>query len=402
MMMDDMTLVRNYAERNCEAAFATLVSRHVNLVYSVALREVHDFHLAEEVTQAVFIILARKARSLDSKTILSGWLCRTACYASANALKAQQRRQCREQKAYMQSTLNEPESEGAWSQIAPLLNAALAHLGQKDHDAIVLRFFEDKNMNEVGQALGVNENTAKQRVSRAVEKLRTFFTKRGVIVPATVLIAAISANSVQAAPMVLAKTATAVAIANGATASASTLTLITGALKIMAWTKIKTGVAVGTAVILVAGTATTLVRQREQAVKSGTDLRKASWNFVGYADPLSALETSFWAASHQEGKTMVASLTPELVQKINQRLGPQLRQHGTSLEEFLSQSKKPMILGTGFHVIRQETISEDQIRLHVYVEDGVWTGTEIKSGEQVFDMRKVGGQWRVEQGPLLF
>src|SRR5258708_23971454 len=101
MMTDDMELVRQYARWKSEEAFAALVSRHVNLVYSVALRQVRDAHLAEEITQAVFIILARKAGSLGPKTILPGWLCRTARYASANALTMQWRRQRREQEAHM-------------------------------------------------------------------------------------------------------------------------------------------------------------------------------------------------------------------------------------------------------------------------------------------------------------
>src|ERR1700691_1625939 len=105
-MNDDLTLLREYAERNSEEAFATLVTRHVNLVYSVALRAAGDAHLAEEITQAVFIILARKADSLGDKTILPGWLCRTARYASANALTIQRRRQHREQEAYMQSQID--------------------------------------------------------------------------------------------------------------------------------------------------------------------------------------------------------------------------------------------------------------------------------------------------------
>ena len=110
-MNDDLTLLREYARHNSEEAFAALVSRHVNLVYSVALRQVRDAHLAEEITQAVFIILARKAGSLGPKTILSGWLCRTARYASANALTIQRRRQHREQEAYMQSILQRTANE---------------------------------------------------------------------------------------------------------------------------------------------------------------------------------------------------------------------------------------------------------------------------------------------------
>jgi len=254
-MNDDMALLREFAGSNSEEAFAVLVSRHVNLVYSVALRQVRDPLMAEEITQAVFIILARKAKSLGPKTILPGWLCRTARYVSANALTMQRRRKRREQEAYMQSILNEPEPD-AWRQIAPLLDDALARLGQKDHDALVLRFFENKSLGEVGLAIGTSEDTARMRVNRALEKLRTFFTKRGVDSTAATIAGTISANSVQAAPVALAKSVTAVAIAKGATASISTLTLIKGALKIMAWTKAKTAIVASACVLLVAGTAT--------------------------------------------------------------------------------------------------------------------------------------------------
>src|SRR5215831_6051738 len=122
MMTDDMVLVREYAARESEQAFATLVARYVNLVYSAALRQVNDPHLAEEITQAVFIILARKAGSLGSNTILPSWLHRTACYAASDALKVQSRRTRREQEAYMQSLLNEPrpDTEETWRQVAPL------------------------------------------------------------------------------------------------------------------------------------------------------------------------------------------------------------------------------------------------------------------------------------------
>ena len=215
-------------------------------------------HLAEEITQAVFIILARKAGSLNEKTILPGWLYRTACYVSGHAFKQEIRRQQREQEAYMQSLSNQTESE-VWLQIMPLLEESMLRLGQTDRDALVLRFFEGRNLKEVGAILGTSEAATKMRVNRAVEKLRKFFTKRGIVLPAAVLTAAISANSVQAAPVALSKSVTAVAIAKGTAASGSTLTLINGALKIMAWTKVKTFIVVGTGVLLAGGTTTVVM-----------------------------------------------------------------------------------------------------------------------------------------------
>ena len=261
MTNDDLTLLREYARRNSEEAFAALVARHVNLVYSVALRQVRDPHLAGDITQAVFIILARKSDSLGDKTILPGWLCRTARYAGANALTIQRRRQHREQEAHMQSILNEATNEPAetWNQIAPLLDGAMEQLGQKDHDAVVLRFFEGRNFKEVGAALGASEDAAKKRVNRALEKLRKFFTKRGVSSTTAIIAGTISAHSVQAAPVALAKSVTAMAIAKGAAASGSTLTLIKGALKIMAWTKAKTAMVASACVLLAAGTTTLTV-----------------------------------------------------------------------------------------------------------------------------------------------
>jgi RNA polymerase sigma factor (sigma-70 family) len=258
MLNDDIALLRDYARNNSEEAFAALVSRHVNLVYSVALRSVRDAHLAGEITQAVFIILARKADSLGDKTILPGWLCRTARYASANALTIQRRRQHREQEAYMQSTLNEaePMHEENWNQIAPLLDGAMEKLGQKDHDALVLRFFENKTFAEVGATLGASENAAKMRVNRALEKLRKIFTKRGVSSTTAIIAGTISANSVQAAPVALAKSVTAVAIVKGSIATASTLTLVKGTMKMMMWMKLKFTIGVAAAVLIVGGVAT--------------------------------------------------------------------------------------------------------------------------------------------------
>jgi uncharacterized protein (TIGR03435 family) len=269
--LDDTTLLREYVERDSEEAFAALVTRHVNKVYSVALRLTGNPHSAEEITQAVFVILAKKSRQLGKRVILSGWLYQTARLTAVTFIRGGIRRARREQEAYMQTVLNENESDlsrrsdteadAIWKQFAPLLDAAMAGLNETDRYAVVLRFFDGKSIREVGAALGANEDAAKKRVSRALEKLRTFFARRGVSSTTAIIAGAISANSVQAAPVALAKAVTAIAVAKGAAASGSTLTLIKGALKIMAWTKAKSAIVGSVIVLLAAGTTTVTVKE---------------------------------------------------------------------------------------------------------------------------------------------
>ena len=259
--MDDMALLREYATRNSEAAFETLVSRRIGFVYSAALRQVRNPHLAEEITQVVFIILAQKAGRISDKTNLTGWLFKTTRFATLAQMRAAAKRQRREQEAQMQSELQSTAPDPLWEQMSPLLDEALATLGETDRQAMLLRFFENKSLAEVGNHLGTGEDTARKRVARALEKLHRYFSKRGVSSTTAIIAGTISAHSVQAAPVALAKSVTAVALAKGAAAGGSTLTLIKGALKIMAWTKAKTAIVLGVGVLLAVGTTTAIIKK---------------------------------------------------------------------------------------------------------------------------------------------
>ncbi len=254
--LPDTELLEQFTRNQSEDAFAALVERYVGLVHSVALRRTANPQHAQDITQAVFIILARKAGGFGQKRVLAGWLYQTARLTAANFQRADARRIRREQEASMQSTLEEPATDPLWPELAPHLEDAMASLGGSERDALVLRYFQNKSVAEVGRVLGLKENTAQQRLGRALEKLRKFFTKRGVASTTAIIAGAISSNSVQAAPAGLAKTISAVAVAKGAAASTATLTLMKGALKIMAWTKIQTAVATSVAILLVAATAT--------------------------------------------------------------------------------------------------------------------------------------------------
>src|SRR5262245_11239323 len=187
MQADDRELVREFARSYSEQAFAALVRRHINLVYSVALRRLHNAHEAEEVTQAVFIILAKKAGGLPAGIILSGWLYQTAQLTSANFQRAALRRHRREQEAYMRST-QKSEPDHPWQQLSPLLEEAMSRLGQNERDAIVLRFFENRTIREVAALLGLEEAATQKRVNRATEKLRKYFLRRGLQVSTAVVL----------------------------------------------------------------------------------------------------------------------------------------------------------------------------------------------------------------------
>ncbi len=282
-MMDanDMELLWEYAQHNSESAFAELVQRHLALVYSAALRHVGNPAHAEEVAQAVFVILACKAPRLRPHTILAAWLYETTRLTALRFLRGERRRQFREQEAYMQSTSDSPagpSSHEIWNQLAPLLDEAMARLGKKDRDAVVLRFFQDKTLHEVAASMDVSEAAAQRRVLRALEKLRKFFAKRGVLSTTTIIAETISSHSVQAAPLALAKTVTAVAVAKGSIAAASTLTLVKGTMKLMTLLKLKTTALVCAGLTVTVGTTIVAGKAIAQSIADSSAVDDSAWD----------------------------------------------------------------------------------------------------------------------------
>ena len=247
----DQQLLRDYTGRRSEAAFAELVRRHVDLVYSAALRMVRDPHLAQDVTQAVFVALAQNAARLTDRPVLSGWLHRTAQNLAANTVRSTVRRRAREQEAAAMNELLAHESDALWEHIAPHLDAALGELAEPDRDVLLLRYFEPKSAREMALTLGVSEEAAQKRVTRAVERLREFFVKRGVTIGAGGLVVLISANAVQAAPAGLAVAISAAAVLAGT--SIATTATVTAAKAIAMTTLQKTLITAALAAAVGAG-----------------------------------------------------------------------------------------------------------------------------------------------------
>lgn len=215
----DSQLLRAYAGHRSEAAFSEIVRRHIDLVHSAAVRIVGDPHLAEDISQAVFVTLAKNAGKLAAHPVLSGWLHRTTRNIAMQTIRTDSRRRAREHEAVMNDS---SEAEAPWAEIAPQLDAAIGELAGPDRDAIILRYFENKPAQEMAATLGISAEAAQKRVSRAVEKLRTNFAKRGITV-GTGLAGTISANAVQPVPLGFASKISAAAL-TGRT-SASTLAL---------------------------------------------------------------------------------------------------------------------------------------------------------------------------------
>jgi RNA polymerase sigma factor (sigma-70 family) len=234
-MTASVQLLRDYAERDDEAAFGELVARYIDLVYSTAVRRVGgDADLARDVAQTVFADLARKARSLRGEVMLGGWLHRHTGFVSASLVRSERRRQARERQAAEMNTLdNSPDP--AWQQLAPALDETIDALDAPDRQAIVLRFYEHRDFRSVGAALGLSDDAAQKRVSRALGKLRALLANRGVTLSIAALAGLMAAQAVTAAPTPLAAAVRQAALVGAASGAGTTLSLA----KLTSWLAVK-------------------------------------------------------------------------------------------------------------------------------------------------------------------
>ena len=223
-MTDSQNLLAEYVQSGSDTAFRELVARYVDLVYSTALRLVEgDTHRAEDVAQTVFVDLARMARTFSSDVMLGGWLHRHTCFVAANTIRGERRRQSRERQAVEMNALQD-NSGASFSLVTPILDEAINELEEADRTAILLRFFEQHDFRTIGRALGSNEDAARMRVNRALEKLESSLKRRGVTTSAAALAIALLANAVQAAPAGLAATISATALVGTTIATTTTAT----------------------------------------------------------------------------------------------------------------------------------------------------------------------------------
>jgi RNA polymerase sigma factor (sigma-70 family) len=222
----------------------------IDLVYSAACRQVRDAHLAEDVTQGVFLLLRRKHPLLPrggAEGRRAGWLIKTTCFVSKTAIRQASRRRKHEQKAAAMAPILQPAAgeDADWATIAGQLDAALAALGESDRSAVVLRYLQNKPLKEVAGALGFSESGAGKRVGRALKKLRAELAARGVTASTAGLSAMLPLRAVVPAP---AELAAAVRSGHGSPAGTALSQACVGT-----FAAIKTVAAVGVVVGLTAG-----------------------------------------------------------------------------------------------------------------------------------------------------
>jgi RNA polymerase sigma factor (sigma-70 family) len=297
--LTDQQLLRDYAQHRSDVAFAELVRRHVDHVYSAALRMAREAHMAEDVTQGVFVVLAQNARKLADHPALSGWLQRTARNLAGKTVRSHVRRRIHEQEAVDMNELLATEPNAVWEQIAPHLDAALSELSRADHDVLTLRYFERKSAREMAKALGTSDEAAQKRVNRAVDRLRTLLAGRGIAVGGTGLALLLSANVVQSAPLSLCPTIAASVTLSGTVLHNATTVGISKALAMTTLQKIL----VISVVAFAVGTGVYGSRQISLLRTQVTDLR-------GQQQPL-ALQAEEWQRQRDEATKHLAAAEKE-------------------------------------------------------------------------------------------
>lgn len=404
MTTSDLDLLWEYTRGNSEEAFAELVNRHLNLVYSAALRQVKSPQLAEEVAQSAFTDLARNAHRLASDTILTAWLYQVSHRTAIDVIRRDSRRQLREQIATEMNDMNATAAD--WTHIAPVLDEAMQALDDTDRAAVLLRYFENKSLREVGATLGTSDDAAQKRVSRAVERLREFFTKRGITVGAGGLAIVLSANAVQAAPAGLNAAITTSAALAAKTVVATTTATATKAIAMTILQKtLITAVIVAT---LAAGTGAYVAHRRAAhpfGLESKTNLPKDSWADTGFASPQAALRTRGWAVlngNHERFKESLfitagaRTMMEEMIagapfSDADKKLHPELLSMGVEdglLLPMMAQNKQKGF--TGYRILSQQLLPTGDLRLQV--ETGL-ASAPAKTDSLTF--RREGNDWKV-------
>lgn len=253
-MTTDRELLRRYAQENMEEAFTELVHRHVNLVYGAALRQLcGNTSLAEDVTQAVFTTLANKANAHSGISHLSAWLYATTRFTVSHTVRAERRRQNREQRALTMQTLTIGSGTNERPNVPPnLFDEVLETLDESEREAILLRFLEGNSFSEIALAFEVTEDAARMRVTRALDKARILFAKKGINSSAAAIGAAF-ANQMTAAPANLASSVSSVALSMNPALAASVSGKV-GVTSIMSTTKTTVWLAGAIAILISAGT----------------------------------------------------------------------------------------------------------------------------------------------------
>ena len=410
-MTSDLDLLRRFALENSRDAFAEIVRRHLNLVYSAALRQVRSPQLAEDVAQSVFADLARVAGKISGTGVppvssLTPWLYAVTRRTAIDAIRKESRRQLREQIAMEMTNMNATAND--WTQIEPPLDDAMAALDETDRSAILLRYFENKNLREVGEALGASEDAAQKHVSRAVDRLREFFSKRNVTIGASGLAVLISANAVQAAPVGLTSAISSAVLAE--TAATSTATITT---KIIIMTTLQKTL-VAASCIALAGTGIygvfhlaknhASIANSESSNSTGDYVSQEQFAFAGYATPESTIKSLFWIQSKGDFKATLESASPRFRAILEQAVKAAPNGESTIVNSIVAESKNFL----GYRITDVKNISDDKIVVSVLVDDarlkqigagGKGYNALMAKSQKQWQLIRINSEWKYDGAP---